>query len=191
MDVKKVAVIIGIAVLLPLFLGLFVDALYSAPKWEDYCNNSMYTAPYKEPIAPSVNCTDFYSEKESQQCITERGNPISKYDTNNCPVFDKCDYCQKYFSDAEQSYNRTIFFILAPIGLIIVIIGIYLIIDYLGAGLMFAGLITMFYATVRSFSELSKLLRAIIILFELLIIIWIAYKKIENNNINKRKNIKR
>jgi hypothetical protein len=49
MEAKKLAIVLAIAVLLPLFLGLFVDAVYTAPKYEDYCNYSMYAYPaYKQ-----------------------------------------------------------------------------------------------------------------------------------------------
>jgi hypothetical protein len=177
MDAKRLAIILGVAILLPLFLGLFVDALYEEPKWEDYCPMANYPAMYKEPRA-GVNCTDMYSTPEAQQCSRDKGNPIPKYDSNNCQVYDKCDYCQKDFDQARNIYNRNIFFILAPIGLVIVIIGIYITVEYIGAALMFGGMITMFYATVRYFSDMSKMFRALVILVELLIIIWIAYKKI-------------
>ena len=74
-----------------------------------------------------------------------------------------------------------------PVGLIVVILGLYLLIDYLGAGLMFAGLIIMFYATMRYFSDMSKILRALVILVELLVIMWIGYKKIDNNRHDNQK----
>lgn len=180
MDAKKLAMIIGIGVLLPLFLGFFVDAVYTEPKWEDYCDNSMYSKPYLEPRA-GVNCIDMYLTPEAQQCLRDNGNPIPKYDSNNCQVYERCDYCQRDFDTARQEYNRNVFFILAPLGLIIVLIGIYLSVEYIGAGLMFGGLITMFYATVRYFSDMSKLLRALVLLVELLVIIHIGYKKIEDN----------
>jgi len=179
MDAKQLAMIIGIGVLLPLFLGFFVDAVYTEPKYEDYCNNSIYPKEY--PAYPeTTNCTAFYSLPEVQQCNNDRGNAIPKYDSNNCQVFDKCDYCQKDFDQARGVYNRDVFFILAPLGLIIVLIGIYLTVQYIGAGLMFGGLATMFYATVRYFSDMSKLLRALVLLVELLVIIYIGYKKIED-----------
>jgi hypothetical protein len=179
MDAKKLAMIIGIGVLLPLFLGFFVDAVYTEPKYDNYCNGSIYSKPYIAPLA-NVTCSDFYSTTETQMCSNDKGMPVPKYDANNCQVFDKCDYCSRDFNNAQQLYNRNIFFILAPIGLIIVIMGIYLTVEYIGAGLMFGGLATMFYATVRYFSDMSKLLRALVLLVELLVIIYIGYKKIED-----------
>jgi len=45
---------------------------------------------------------------------------------------------------------------------------------------MFGGVITLFYSTIRYISSLDKLLRAIVILIDLIIIIWISYKKIDH-----------
>ena len=180
MDVKKIAMILAITVLLPLFVGLFTDAVYLQPKYENYCNNTYYDSPKTVPATP-VNCTDIYSTPEVQKCNNEKGMPEFRYDANNCQTFKSCNYCSKYFNDATQKYNRNIFFVLLPVGLIVVILGLYLLVDYLGAGLMFAGLIIMFYATMRYFSDMSKILRALVILVELLVIMWIGYKKIDDN----------
>ncbi len=190
MDLKKLAMILGIAILMPLFIALFVDALYTEPQYDKYCPNNYKTYPTK--IDP--NCTYTQTQLDTQ-CYNDGGMVDYNYTNNGCQVFDKCNYCNKDFNDAQQLYNRNIFFVLMPLGLIIVILGIYLTIDYLGAGLMFAGLITMFYATMRYFGDMSKMLRALVILIELLIIMWIGYKKIgydknesnENNN-NTKKN---
>ena len=160
------------------------------PQYNDYCkNNYPYTTPAM-PTGKDLNCTNSYNSPEYQQCMNEGGQPQFNYSTG-CEVFEKCDYCNKMYQDANALYNRNIFFILAPLGLIIVIIGIYLAIDYMGVGLMFAGLITMLYATARYFSDLSKLLRAIVILVELLIIIWIALKKIGREKGTDKKTFKK
>ncbi len=180
MDVKKIAMILAITVLLPLFVGLFTDAVYEQPKYEDYCNNSYYDYPKASPATPVV-CPEVYASAEVQKCNNEKGMPEFSYDSNNCQVFKSCNYCNVGYTDASQKYNRNIFFVLLPVGLIVVILGLYLLVDYLGAGLMFAGLIIMFYATMRYFSDMSKVLRALVILIELLVIMWIGYKKIEHN----------
>ena len=188
MDAKKIAMMLGIAVLLPLFVGLFIDAVYSEPKYETYCNSSKYAQPIREP----ANCSyDYYNTPEYNSCINQGGNPVFNYSAG-CPVLESCDMCSKEFNGSQQVYNRNVFFILAPLGLLIVILGIYFIVDYIGAGLIFGGLITMFYATVRYFSDLSKVIRALVVLVELVVIIWIAYKKIgdgkkESKPVKRRK----
>lgn len=184
MEPKKLAMIFAIAILLPLCIGLFVDAIYAEPKYENYCNQTFYPE-YKQPI-PNVTCPDFSMTAEYQTCINQQGNPIFKYNQNNCQIYDKCDFCSVEFQKVQSEYNRNLFFILAPIALIFVILGIFLTIEYLGAGFMFGGLILLFYATMRYFSDMGKLLRAIVILVELLIIVYIGYKKIDKSNKSKR-----
>lgn len=184
MDVKKIAMILAITVLLPLFVGLFTDAVYKEPTYEDYCNNSNNYYPEKIMPATTTNCSYSYA-KQVDKCYQDQGYPEYNYTDNGCQIYDSCNYCQKYLNEAQQKYNRNIFFILLPVGLIVVILGLYLLVDYLGAGLMFAGLIIMFYATMRYFSDMSKILRAIVILAELLIIMWIGYKKIGEEHQNK------
>jgi hypothetical protein len=180
MDVKKIAMILAITVLLPLFVGLFTDAVYQQPKYEKFCNSSLNSYPQKAIPASPVNCTFNYGPQQDQ-CYSAGGQPEFNYTDNGCQVYVSCNMCSKYFNDATQKYNRNIFFILLPVGLIVVILGLYLVVDYLGAGLMFAGLIVMFYATFRYFSDMSKMLRALVILIELLVIMWIGYKKMEDN----------
>ncbi len=185
MEPKKLAMIFAITVLLPLCIGLFVDALYSEPKYEDYCNQSFY--PEYKPAIPNVTCPDFSMTAEYQDCINKHGNPIFRYDENNCQIFYGCDICPVTYEKVMSEYNRNLFFILAPIALIFIILGIFLAIEYLGAGFMFGGLILLFYATLRYFSDMSKLLRAIVILVELLIIIYIGYKKIDKKSKNSKR----
>jgi len=42
MDAKRIAMVIAIVVLLPLFVGLFTDAVYEEPEYDKYCNNTYY-----------------------------------------------------------------------------------------------------------------------------------------------------
>jgi hypothetical protein len=195
MDVKRVAMVIAITALLPLFIGLFVDAVYSEPEYKNYCNDSNYYGDYAAkamPVNPAANCT-YVQDPRDRQCYADGGYVVSNYTAEGCAVFGSCNMCSKYYDDARQEYNRNIFFILLPIGLAIVILGIYLVVDYIGAGLMFAGLIVMFYATIRYFSDMSKMLRAVIILIEFLLILWIGYKKIREETgkkLGKEKSVK-
>jgi hypothetical protein len=184
MDAKRLAMVLSITALLPLFVVLFVDAIYEEPKYENYCNNSYYSYPEKA-INP-VNCT-YTQNQVVDQCYRDGGFAEYDYDSNGCQVYKSCNFCGREHNDAMSKYNRNIFFILLPIGLLIVLIGIYLSVDYIGAGLMFAGLITMFYATIRYFSDMSKLFRALVILIELLLIMWIGYRKIDNGKLSSGK----
>ena len=62
-------------------------------------------------------------------------------------------------------------------------------IEFLASGLMFGGIILLFYATVRYFHDADKLLRVVIIFAELLLVLWIGYKKLYKNE--KKKKLKK
>jgi len=178
MDIKKLAMTILIAVLIPLFIVLFIDALYSEPKYEDFCTFDEYYSKPMPPINEGVIC-DYNYGTEYNQCLADRGSPRFDYETDGCQIYRECDYCSRDYEDQREVYNRNVFFIFAILSLAIIVAGIYLKTDYIGAGLMFGGLITLFYSTIRYISSMSKMLRALVILIDLLVIVWISYKKID------------
>ena len=177
MDIKKLAMMIVIAILIPLFIALFIDALYSEPQYEDYCDFEQY--PRALPIKEDQSC-DFEYSTEQEECYSSKGTPTFDYDSDGCQVYKECDFCSKDYEDARDVYNRNVFFVFAIISLLIIVAGVYLKTDYIGAGLMFGGVITLFYSTIRYISSMDKLLRALVILIDLIIIIWISYKKIDH-----------
>ncbi|MBN1792701.1 hypothetical protein JW826_03385 [Candidatus Woesearchaeota archaeon] len=207
-DYKRFAMVLGVMILLPLFIGLFFDAIYLEPKYEDFCSGDRYSMPEKampascieppsqlkcvskglspdgsqlfdcENTGSGVKCDDTFATPEVKDCLKNEGSPEFSTDDSCCQVFESCNYCSRDYQQVLKVYNRNLFFILAPVGLVVIIIGIMWGVEYMGAGFMFGGLITLFYATIRYFSEMSKLLRAIVILIELLIIIWLGLKKI-------------
>ncbi len=183
MDPKKIALIIGISVLLPLFLFLLVDAIQSKPVYEDFCRSDYFWKP------SSANCSYDYG-KDYNSCMIDGGTPRFIYDENNCEVFDKCDFCNKEYDSASEKYDLVVFLVLAPIGLLLIIVGLYLKTDYLSGGAMFSGIITLFYSTIAYFSNMSKLLRAIVIFVELVVILWIGHKKINSSETTSKSSSK-
>lgn len=181
-NIKQVPIIIGIAVLFTLFITLSIEAFYTSPKYDDFCNPQTQAKLYREPYPakiPPTNCTDIYStDQRVQSCYNQKGNPIFDYDSIGCQVYKECDYCQRDYDDARKIHDRNIFLITAPLGLIAIIFGLYFGIDFIGSGFMFGGIATLFYGTVRYFGEANKYLRVLIILIELLIVVWIGYKKL-------------
>ena len=63
--------------------------------------------------------------------------------------------------------------------------GVYYRPEFLGSGFMFSGIILMFYGTVQNFEDLNKYFKSFVILMELLLVLFIAYKKIIPDNKKK------
>ncbi len=192
MELKKVALTIGIAVLFALFVGFFVDALYESPKYEDYCDQAYYARPHLvEPS--SLNCTVIYNETEFNRCYKDSGEIRYNFDERGCETDYYCEYCGKEFNTENTKYNKNIFYICAIIGILAILAGLYLPkdIDAIASGLIFGGIMVLIYGTARAFTDFGKWMRVIILGVELILLIWVGYKKVrdkkeENGRAKKR-----
>ena len=189
-NLKQTGLIIGIAILFTFFIVFAIEAFYSAPKYEDFCKNNYYgpdTYPAKVN-GVAVNCTDPYSSKEARECTNKKGNPTFK-EENGCSVFDKCDYCNNEYQLVNDIYQRNIFIVTAIIGIIAIIFGLYFGVEFVAGGFLFGGILTLAVGTIRYFSagHVNKYLRVIVLFIEILILLWIGYKKV----VNKDKKVKK
>lgn len=176
MKVKEVAMVIALAILTALFVGLLVDAVYQEPKYEDFCRNNF---PKAFPERGQCNVSVVNSE-EVNKCYQDMGQPEFNYDKNGCETgFKSCNLCNKDFNTAQAKYNRNVFFIIAPIGIIAIIAGLFLNYEVVGSGFMFSGILLVAYATARYFSDMSKLFRVLVIFIELVLLIVISIKKLK------------
>lgn len=182
-DIRQIAVATAVAILSALFVILLVDLAYNEPNYSDFCKNDVGIG---RPIPVVQGTCDYNYGDDYQNCVNQSGLARFKYNESGCPVFDKCDFCNRDFNDAQKVYNRDLFLIAAVVGLAMIFGGILWKIEFLGTGLMFGGIILLLYATVRYFGDADKLLRVLIILGELLIVLWIGYKKLYKNE-RKRK----
>lgn len=183
-DWRQIAVAVAVAVLFALFVGLLIDLVYESPQYADYCKEEF--GPRPVPIASKETLCDYEYGEEYQKCVDERGLPRFTYNASGCPVYDRCDTCYIQFDNATKVYNRNVFLVASVIGLVAIFAGTMWKIEFLGTGLMFGGILLLFYGTVRFFPAADKLLRVIIIFLELLIVIWIGYKKLYKSEKKKK-----
>ncbi len=179
MEIKKVALTIGIAVLFTLFVVFFVEAVYEQPKYEDYCSYD----PYREPMPLRKNqeeCPLSYNQELFNGCIEQKGEIRYKINESGCQVDPYCDFCGRDFNQTNEHYNRNIFFISAIIGIVAIILGLYMPkkFDAISSGFIFAGILILLQGTVRVFGDLEKWPRVIVLGIELVILILIGVKKI-------------
>ncbi|MDP3917403.1 MAG: hypothetical protein Q8Q42_03915 [Nanoarchaeota archaeon] len=184
MKVKELLMALAIAIMAALFVGLLIDAVYSSPEYEDYCdNNEKRVSPLPERIGVNkTECPDpyFTYQNEINACSEEEGFAEFEYDKNGCQIYGSCNYCSKDFNDANEKYNRNIFFIITPIAIAAIIFGLLYGMEVIGSGFMFAGILLLIYSTGRYFSDMSKTMRVVVIGIELLLLLWITKKKLSN-----------
>lgn len=175
--------IVALALLSAFFVGLLVDALYQEPKYDDFCTNAArpsYTKPY--PVYPE-QCSPYnltvQERAQIDQCFDEKGMPDYIIDDKGCQTsFKECNYCQRDFDQALQIYNRNVFYIVTPLGLLAIIFGLFIGLEVVGSGAMFGGILLLAYGTMRYFSNMSKVMRVVVIGIELLLLIIISIKKL-------------
>lgn len=180
MKVKEIAMFLAIGIMIALFIGLLVDAVYEEPEYHDYCKGEFRPIPFKEP----AHVCNYSIEHNTnvQNCYDMEGNPEFDYDERGCEVFKSCNFCNKEFNEVRKIYNRNVFFIVSPIGAIALIAGLLWAFQVIGTGFMVGGILLLIYSTLRYFSDMSKVLRVIVIGIELAFLLWMAYKKLEKKS---------
>lgn len=178
MNAKQFAFVVGIAILFAILIGLGIDAFYASPKYEAFCKMER-EQPFPEKILQTQNCSLNYSLYNDMidECNSKGGFIRYKYNENGCSIPDRCDMCHKEFNDAQNKYNRNVFYIAFTIGIVAIIAGL-MITDIFGAGLMFGGILTSIYGVMRYFSELGKIMRFFVVLVGFVILVIVGRKKL-------------
>ncbi|MBS3101023.1 DUF202 domain-containing protein [Candidatus Woesearchaeota archaeon] len=187
-DLRRVAIIFVIAVLYAIFVNAFIGAFYTEPRQEDYCKTRFYaekpyTAPVERKDCPKYNEP---AQEELDKCAEQKGYPDYQRDAFGCPVkYTGCNFCQRDFDNANQKYNFT-YFIFSSI-LAVVGIGIGLVLptknslnEWIATGFILGGLVTLFFGTFRYYQYLGRYVKPVVILAELLIVIFLSYKKLRD-----------
>jgi len=180
MELKKIMLSLAVGILAALFIGFLIEAIYPSPQYDDYCNRE-FDIPQ-----PQINnkeiCDYSYDMEFRNECMNEKGRIKQEYDENGCVIEETCDYCEKEFRDLSEKYNRNLFYITAPIALLLIILGLYLpiSIDAIAGGILLGGILTLIQITTRIFGNLGRWPRVILLGLELILVIWIGIKKVHN-----------
>jgi len=180
-DIRKIVIIFVIAVLFSILVFALIDAVYPHPEYEDFCGKEMYP---RAPLDKVDTCADVATFQENQECSESEGFiRYTEFNESGCPTAFECDTCQKDYDAEQENYNFWVFMISALTALIAIAIGLYLPTDnmlneWVGTGFMLGGLFVLFFSTARSYDDLDRLLRPIVILIELVIVLYISYKKL-------------
>jgi len=163
-NIKAFILSIVIAIVLSSFIIYLVESFHPNPKWEDYCGEIKYPK-----IANGKEIENIAQE------ICEQNKGAKWMDGY-------CDYeygCRKNYDESIEKHRFIIFLVAVPAGLIAVALGIWLALPSVSSGLMLGGVFLTIYGTSNYWDKFSNWIKVLILGIVLIVLIWLAYKKLE------------
>lgn len=149
MRAKEFALGFGIAIIFPMMVHYGVSTFVPKPNWQDYQIENYYEK-YRNA-----------NPEEQKELELERHNLMEER------------------KKAERRFQRSLFFIAVPLGIIAIIAGALLSIQSIGTGLMFGGIFTVCDGYFNYWYELDDSLKFVSLIVTFIVLIVIGYKKLE------------
>lgn len=190
-DIRKIIIIFVIGILFSVFVFSIIEAVYPRPEYSDFCKEQYREKP---TMATDSQCPVLdVPTADENSCKVDGGYIDFNRDSNGCAQSYYCEMCSKLYDDSNKGYQKTVFYISAILALIAIFIGLYLpaennsLNEWIGTGFMLGGLFALFFGTMQSFRYLDRIVRPIVILLELILVIFMSYKKVGNLKADKKK----
>jgi predicted membrane channel-forming protein YqfA (hemolysin III family) len=175
--VKKIGVIIAIAVLFCFFAFSVVEVITPNPEYQDYCKNEFYPMDTK-----ALNCSGVSaSNQQITECQAQNGLMTPVYDSKGCPEAYVCNTCQLAYDEAHREFRLTGFIVMGIMGVLAILSGLYFkpssqVLEWIMSGFLIGGVISVFIGTAMYFSDINRFARPIVLLLEIGLIVLIAIK---------------
>lgn len=181
LDIRRVLIVFIIAILFTFLVFQSIFAVNLRPEYNDFCDNRL-----QKPIGTECETINV-STIAQQNCSEQDGRIAYDYDSSGCPESYYCETCSNEYDEARERYNMNVFLISAVIGLIAIVLALYLptreeLNEWIATGFMLGGLLTIFFGTfayIWDIGELGRFIRPLVFLLEIVIIIFVAYKKLK------------
>lgn len=149
-DYRKGIVAVVIAVLFTLFIQSSIDAFVEEPEYNDFCEDIEFPGPNA-------------SEEERED------------------FEDRREECEGEYQDAREQFEILAFLISSVFAILGIIGGLYIPVDekvwmMVSSGILLGGLFTLFVGTIRGWESIDDVWRPFVLLGELLIVIFVAWK---------------
>ncbi|MEO5646592.1 MAG: hypothetical protein ABIO57_02360 [Candidatus Paceibacterota bacterium] len=161
----KWSIIIGIVIVLNLFFNYAISLVYKSPDYNNYFPQTQ--------VVPDIN--------NEQDCIAAGGQwnssippgQVRKGEGYCDPTFTK----QQQYQAAQKQYDRSVFIILVILGVISIVTGAFVVNAVLSLSFSWGGVLSLFIASVRYWSDANSLMKVFILAIALGTLIWVAVKK--------------
>lgn len=166
MELKKVFLILGIAITCVLFFAYALHVFYPEPE------NDCYKSTPDIPEKVSDNATQ--EEKDDWEKEQRR-------------VQQNTQECREEFEIERDQYGFIGFIILAFIAVVLIVVSMVFIgYDSIGTGLLGGGIILLIYAILRFWGDINQLIRLIVMAIALGALIYIGHKYVDNKTPGKK-----
>ncbi|HLP80292.1 MAG TPA: hypothetical protein VK158_06650 [Acidobacteriota bacterium] len=170
-DFRKILVALVVAVLFTIFVHTTINAIFPAPDWNDYCGEQNQ----KQMPSKFYDGTTLTAEEQAAKAAYEA----------------ESKQCQADWQAVQDKHELTVFLISAFAGLIATLAGLFISATTpvgmsIASGFLLGGIFSIFTGTMMGWNGIALVVRPIIILAEMVIVILVAYKRL-NKPLPKKK----
>ena len=149
---QKIAVSLGIVIVLNLLFNIAVGTFYNTPKYDDFCREE-HRRYYDNKEACSAVGGEwgayidgpYYPRSAPAKVVGEENESDEPKEYCN-----PAKTCQKEYDSARNLYNRNVFIVLVSLGAVSIILSIFLVqVRAVSSGFLFGGLLSIFIGTTR------------------------------------------
>lgn len=187
-DVKRIALVAAIAVFFTVLVIAGMDLFLTKPEYSDYCRYPY--APFETKLAAGQECPQIVQEGPAlyEDCTSKNGDIVPVYDNSTgCVSGYRCDICRAGYEEDFSKYRLLAFAISVVFGTAAVIFGVLspAAIESIGSGALYGGLLLLVYGTFAYGDLSNKHFRFFALAFDLAIIVWATWTKIEKGRLKK------
>ncbi len=178
---KKVGIVVTVAVLLAILIFSITNAIYPQPKYDSFCPSQMKP---EAPVPGSGKCNlTFYNDVPPCEGFIEY-----KYDSSGCPVSAGCNKCNRNWEVAQEEHDFVLFLVASIAGVLAALFGIFFYKEddfwtLVKAGFLIGGLAALFFGTGTYYSHMARFLRPVVIFLELCLVLLVTYRLIKKHKI--------
>lgn len=175
--ILKWAVALGIVIVLNLFVQNLVNIKYPNPQYENFCKQEQLTVVPQEQTA-CISGGGAWTENPDYSVVPTK--PILAGEVRTKGYCDTSFTCRKQFEDANNQYRRNIFLGRVIFG-VLAIIGAFFVTaeaEAVSLGLSLGGVLSFVIGTIGYWSDLSDVLRVVVLGIALVALIYLGIKKV-------------
>lgn len=163
----KVSVIVAIIIVMNMFFNYTVSLVFKEPVFNDYIKQSQIV----ESIDTKEKCISVGGQWSEYAKPTEKGKTeIEGYCNENYTN-------QLNYENAKKIYDKKVFITLTVLGVVSLILGGFIGISVLSIAFAWGGVLSLFIASVRYWTQADNLVKVIILAIALGALVWLAIKK--------------